>query len=125
MANSGQSELDEIYRRASGEKRVRSSLKTDDTAVATIYETSHEKPSAALTATVLQLDEHEDARSDCAEMGQPVAREIRNDAKTAPKRRARTSQARVTTGQRARDWATVGAMNSEEEPGRSFRVIGE
>jgi hypothetical protein len=53
MANSGESELDEIYRRASGGKRVRSSLKTDDAAVATIYRTSREKPSAALTATVL------------------------------------------------------------------------
>jgi hypothetical protein len=63
MVNSGESELDEIHRRASGRKRMRSSLKTDDTAVATIYETSREKPSAALTDTVLQLDEHENART--------------------------------------------------------------
>ena len=63
MANSAQSELDQAYRRASGRKRVRSSLKTGDTAVATIYETSREKPSAASTDTVLQLDRHENART--------------------------------------------------------------
>jgi len=38
-------------------------VRTDDTVVATIYETGREKRSAALTDTVLQLDEHENARA--------------------------------------------------------------
>jgi hypothetical protein len=42
---------------------VQSSQKTDDKTVATIFETSREKPIAALPGTAPQLDEHENART--------------------------------------------------------------